>query len=123
MKRAPRIAIVVSILTLVASVLGFVATLVLNTFVLDEYNAYGEVPIPGSTTLQLPAGRDDREFPYGDHGQADERISDSRPEFRYHPDRRAAGADGHRKHRRDNVGQQRHTSADLDGSDSASRYL
>jgi hypothetical protein len=56
MKRAPRIVIVVSILTLVVSVLGFVATLVLNTFVLDEYNAYGEVPIPGSTTLQLPEG-------------------------------------------------------------------
>ena len=56
MKRAPRIAIVVSVLTLVVSVLGFVATLVLNTFVLDEYDAYGELPIPGSTTLQLPAG-------------------------------------------------------------------
>jgi hypothetical protein len=56
MKRAPRIAIVVSVLTLVVSVLGFVATLVLNTFVLDEYDAYGELPIPGSTTLELPAG-------------------------------------------------------------------
>ncbi|WP_006241007.1 SHOCT domain-containing protein [Mycolicibacterium tusciae] len=56
MKRASRIVIVVSILTLVASILGFVATLVLNTFVLDEYDAYGEVPIPGSTSLQLPEG-------------------------------------------------------------------
>ena len=56
MKRVPRIAIVVSILTLVAAVLGFVASLVLNTFVLDEYDAYGEVAIPGSTTLDLPAG-------------------------------------------------------------------
>ncbi len=56
MKRAPRIVIVVSILTLVVSILGFVATLVLNTFVLDKYNAYGELPIPWSTTLQLPAG-------------------------------------------------------------------
>jgi hypothetical protein len=56
MKRAPRIAIVVSVLTLVVSVVGFVATLVLNTFVLDEYDAYGELPIPGSTTLELPAG-------------------------------------------------------------------
>jgi hypothetical protein len=56
MKRAPRILIVVSILTLVVSVLGFVATLVLNTFVLDKFNAYGELPIPGSTALELPAG-------------------------------------------------------------------
>lgn len=56
MKRAPRIVLVISVLTLVVSVLGFVATLVLNTFVLDEYNAYGEVPIPGSTTLELPEG-------------------------------------------------------------------
>ena len=31
-------------------------TLVLNAFVLDEYDAYGEVPIPGSSSLQLPAG-------------------------------------------------------------------
>jgi hypothetical protein len=56
MRLAPRIAIVVSILTLVASIVGFIATLVLNTFVLDEYDAYGEVTIPGSTSLQLPAG-------------------------------------------------------------------
>lgn len=56
MRLAPRIAIVVSILTLIASVLGFVAALILNTFVLDEYDAYGEVPIPGSTSLQLPEG-------------------------------------------------------------------
>ena len=56
MRFAPRIAIVVSTLTLVASVLGFVAALVLNAFVLDEYDAYGEVTIPGSTNLHLPAG-------------------------------------------------------------------
>ncbi len=56
MRRAPRIAIVFSILTLVAAVLGFVAALVLNAFVLDEYDAYGEVTIPGSTSLELPAG-------------------------------------------------------------------
>ena len=56
MRLAPRIAIVVSILTLIAAVVGFVAALVLNTFVLDEYDAYGEVAIPGSTSLELPAG-------------------------------------------------------------------
>ncbi len=39
-----------------ASVIGFVATLILNSFVLDDYDAYGEVPIPGSSSLHLPAG-------------------------------------------------------------------
>ncbi|MCV7302577.1 SHOCT domain-containing protein [Mycobacterium barrassiae] len=56
MRLAPRIAIVVSILTLIASIIGFVAVLILNAFVLDEYDAYGEVPIPGSASLELPAG-------------------------------------------------------------------
>lgn len=41
---------------LVGSIIGFVATLTLNAFVLDKFNAYGEVPIPGSATLHLPAG-------------------------------------------------------------------
>ena len=52
----PRIAILSSILTLVIAGVGLVATLILNAFVLDEYDAYGEVSIPGSTSLQLPAG-------------------------------------------------------------------
>src|ERR671919_1544802 len=53
---APRVAILVAILTLVASVIGFVAVLILDAFVLDEYDAYGEVRIPGSASLQLPEG-------------------------------------------------------------------
>jgi hypothetical protein len=53
---AGRIAILVSVLTIVVAVVGFVITLILNAFVLDKYNAYGEVPIPGSASLQLPAG-------------------------------------------------------------------
>jgi len=56
MRLAPRIAIVVSILTLVASLVGFVGALVLNAFVLDEYDAYGEVAVPGRGSLDLPAG-------------------------------------------------------------------
>lgn len=56
MRLAPRIAIAISILTLVASLVGFVATLFLNAFVLDDYDAYGEVAIPGSASVQLPAG-------------------------------------------------------------------
>jgi Short C-terminal domain len=53
---ATRIAIVVSVVTLVVAVVGFVVTLILNAFVLGKYNAYGEVPIPGSASLHLPAG-------------------------------------------------------------------
>jgi hypothetical protein len=56
MTLAPRTAIVVSILTLVASFVGFMAALLLNVFVLDEYKVYGEVPIPGTRSLELPAG-------------------------------------------------------------------
>jgi hypothetical protein len=56
MRLVPRIAIVVSVLMLVASILGFVAVLILNSFVLDKYDAYGEVPVPGSSRLHLPEG-------------------------------------------------------------------
>jgi hypothetical protein len=55
-RSGPRIAITSAILTLVIAGVGLVATLILNAFVLDEYDAYGEVPIPGSTSLHLPAG-------------------------------------------------------------------
>ena len=55
-RTAARIMIWISILTLVVSVVGFIATLILNAFVLDRYDAYGEVPIPGSSSLHLPAG-------------------------------------------------------------------
>jgi Short C-terminal domain len=52
----PRIAVVVAILTLIVSIIGFAAVMILNAFVFDKYNAYGEVPIPGSGSLDLPAG-------------------------------------------------------------------
>jgi Short C-terminal domain len=55
-RSGPRIAILSAILTLVIAGVGLLATLILNAFVLDEYDAYGEVPIPGSTSVQLPAG-------------------------------------------------------------------
>jgi hypothetical protein len=51
-----RLAIVASALLLVVSIAGFVGSLILNAFVLDNYDAYGEVPVPGTQTLQLPAG-------------------------------------------------------------------
>lgn len=55
-RTAARVLVGVSILTLVVSIVGFIVTLILNAFVLDEYDAYGEVPIPGSSSLHLPAG-------------------------------------------------------------------
>lgn len=55
-RTAPRILILASVLTLVVALVGFILTVVLNAFVLDKYNAYGEVPIPGSSSLRLPAG-------------------------------------------------------------------
>ena len=41
---------------MVVAVAGFIASLVLNAFFLDKYDAYGEVAIPGSGSLHLPAG-------------------------------------------------------------------
>ncbi|BBX45281.1 SHOCT domain-containing protein [Mycobacterium cookii] len=41
---------------MVVAVPGFIATLVLNAFVLDDYDAYGEVPVPGSASVHLPRG-------------------------------------------------------------------
>jgi hypothetical protein len=55
-RTAPRAMTMVAVVTMVVSVIGFVTTLILNAFVFDEYDAYGEVPIPGSSSLHLPAG-------------------------------------------------------------------
>jgi hypothetical protein len=55
-RSGPRIAVISAVLTLVTAGVGLVAMLVLNAFVLDDYDAYGEVTIPGSTSLHLPAG-------------------------------------------------------------------
>lgn len=51
-----KIALGSAIVMIVVSVAGFISVLVLNAFVLDKYNAYGEVPVPGSGSLHLPAG-------------------------------------------------------------------
>jgi hypothetical protein len=53
---APRIAMFSAVVALVVGGVGLIAMLILNAFVLDEYDAYGEVPVPGSTSLHLPAG-------------------------------------------------------------------
>ncbi|MDT5011701.1 MAG: hypothetical protein QOH57_3318 [Mycobacterium sp.] len=51
-----KVVVIVSAVLLVVSVVGAIASLVLNAFVLDDYDSYGEVPIPGSSTLHLPEG-------------------------------------------------------------------
>ena len=55
-RTGPRILTIVAVVTMVAAAIGFVLMLVLNAFVFDEYDAYGEVPIPGSSRVALPAG-------------------------------------------------------------------
>ncbi|MBJ7341912.1 SHOCT domain-containing protein [Mycolicibacterium sp.] len=55
-RTGPRILTFLAVFTMVATGIGFVVFLILNAFVLDEYDAYGEVSIPGSSSVQLPAG-------------------------------------------------------------------
>jgi hypothetical protein len=55
-RRLAKISLAGAIAMLVVSVIGFITALVLNAFFLDKYDAYGEVPIPGSGRLHLPAG-------------------------------------------------------------------
>jgi putative oligomerization/nucleic acid binding protein len=55
-RRLAKISLAAAIVMMVVAVGGFIVTLVLNAFFLDKYNAYGEVPIPGSGSLHLPAG-------------------------------------------------------------------
>ena len=50
-----RLAIASAVL-LVVSIFGFGGSMLLNSVVFDKYDAYGEVPIPGTGTLHLPAG-------------------------------------------------------------------
>lgn len=52
----PRILAISGIVTMIVGGIGFIVVMALNAFVLDEFDAYGEVPIPGSGQVQLPAG-------------------------------------------------------------------
>jgi len=45
-----------AILSLVVGGAGFILMMCLNAFVLDEYDAYGQVPVPGEGRIELPAG-------------------------------------------------------------------
>lgn len=46
----------VGILTMVVAGIGFIVSLLLNTFFFDDYDAYGDIPIPSATKVDLPAG-------------------------------------------------------------------
>ena len=56
-RAAPRVLLTLSIVTMVVSLVGLVGSILLNAFVFDKFDAYGEVPIPGTASLQLPAGQ------------------------------------------------------------------
>lgn len=55
-RQVAKLSLTLAIVTLVVAVAGFVTTLVLNVFFLDDYDAYGEVPVPGTGSVHLPAG-------------------------------------------------------------------
>jgi Short C-terminal domain len=52
-----RVVIVAAVSLMVVSLVGFIVSMMANSFVLDQYDAYGDVPIPGEQTLHLPAGK------------------------------------------------------------------
>jgi hypothetical protein len=47
---------ITSVVLLVVAIVGFQVAWVLDDTVFDKYDAYGEVPIPGTRTLHLPQG-------------------------------------------------------------------
>lgn len=55
-RSASKIVSVVASLVAALSIAGLIIVVAVNAFVLDKYNAYGEVPIPGKSTVYLPAG-------------------------------------------------------------------
>jgi hypothetical protein len=52
----PKIAAIVAVCTLVVGGGGLIVSLLLGALVFDDFDAYGEVPVPGSGSLHLPAG-------------------------------------------------------------------
>lgn len=52
----PRTLTVAGIVVMVVSAIGCFTAVMLNAFLFDEFDAYGQVPIPGSGTVHLPAG-------------------------------------------------------------------
>lgn len=52
----PRVALISAALAVAAGTIGLIGSLILGAFVFDDFDAHGEVPIPGSGRLHLPAG-------------------------------------------------------------------
>ncbi len=116
-RRVAKFSLTVAILTLVVSVAGFIVTLVLNAFFLDKYDAYGEVAIPGSGSVHLPAGDVTVSLHTlvigGTNGVGD--LDQSA--------RRCAATGGNRKYRQHNDGQQRRPRTGMDGPRSRRGHL
>src|SRR6516162_618895 len=55
-RRLAKISLAAAIAVMILSVGGFIVALVINAFFLNKYNTYGEVSVPGSGDLHLPAG-------------------------------------------------------------------
>ena len=55
-RRAPAVLLAVAVPTFVVSILGLIGSILLNAFVFDRFDAYGEVSIPGTAVVELPAG-------------------------------------------------------------------
>lgn len=45
-----------AVFVMAVSLIGFVPVLALNAFVFDDFDAYGEVPVPGTSSIELPQG-------------------------------------------------------------------
>ncbi|WP_431236512.1 hypothetical protein ACQ86B_16085 [Mycolicibacterium aichiense] len=56
-KTVSRILMTSGILMMVVGAVGFFVMMMLNAFVLDEFDAYGEVPIRGRVRCSCPPGR------------------------------------------------------------------
>jgi hypothetical protein len=56
-RRLAKISLGLAIVAMVVGGIGLFVAPFISAFVLDKYAAYGEVPIPGSASLHLPAGK------------------------------------------------------------------
>ena len=110
---APRIMAATGVLTMIVGGIGFLVVMTLNAFVLDEFDAYGEVPIPGAGQVQLPAGAMTISFPPRSPARRRAR-SGTRPSHSASTRRRVRRPGPHRGPRRHNELQQRRAHADLD---------
>src|SRR6185295_18862419 len=73
-ERSPMRSLIVGIVLLVVGAPAAVASIVL-AFVLTDADAYGQVPIPGSARMHLPAGDVDVTVRTGKSGQNIEDVS------------------------------------------------